>query len=307
MSELEKDADSFIAYLSNEKRSSPHTVASYDRVLRKALVSLKYNFPELKSWAEIGEMQMRFLLKEFNFSEDAERLSSVSVAHDIYALSSFFKFLLRKKRISVNPCSLIKAPKVKKPLPKVLSSNEIDKLFTVAPTTPKEIRDRAIAELLFSSGLRVGELVALNLSDFDETAQEVRIFGKGGKERTVPVGSIAIGWILAYLKVRDSFNPTDNALFLNRFGRRMTTRAVQQNLDKLALASGITVKISPHKLRHSFATELLGNGADLRMVQEMLGHSSLAATQVYTHVNFAKLQEIFNKAHPRAKSHEGES
>lgn len=307
MDELERDADSFIAYLSNEKRSGPNTVASYDRVLRKALISLKYNFPQLKSWSEIGEKEMRFLLKEFNFSFDAERLSSVSVAHDIYALSSFFKFLIKKKKLSSNPCSLIHAPKVRKPLPKVLSSNEIDQLFTVDPSSPKEIRDRAIAELLFSSGLRVGELVALNLGDLDETAQEVRVFGKGGKERSVPVGSQALNWIRIYLKVRDAFNPEDTALFLNRFGRRMTTRAVQQNLDKLASKSGLSIKISPHKLRHSFATELLGNGADLRMVQEMLGHSSLAATQVYTHINFAKLQEIFSKAHPRAKLHKEES
>ena len=157
MDELERDADSFIAYLSNEKRSGPNTVASYDRVLRKVLVSLKYNFPMLKSWSEVGEKEMRFLLKEFNFSYDAERLSSVSVAHDIYALSSFFKFLIKKKKLSSNPCSLIQAPKVRKPLPKVLSSNEIDKLFTSEPSSPKEIRDRAIAELLFSSGLRVGE------------------------------------------------------------------------------------------------------------------------------------------------------
>ena len=301
MENLRKDAESFIAFLANEKRSSRNTLSSYERVLRKTLSLLEANFPELNSWQDLKETHMRFLLKEFNFDKEANRLSSVSIAHDVYALSAFFKFLIKKRKLNFNPCSLIKAPKVHKPLPRVLSSNEISQLFTVEPQSPKEIRDRAMTELLFSSGLRVGELVSLNLGDVDAHLAEVKVFGKGGKERNIPVGKNAIYWIDLYLKVRDEFKPQSNALFLNRFGFRISTRAVQQNLDKLASDAGINSKISPHKLRHSFATELLGNGADLRMVQEMLGHASLAATQVYTHVNFERLQQIFDKAHPRAK------
>lgn len=163
-----------------------------------------------------------------------------------------------------------------------------------------EQRDSAIAELLFSSGLRVSELVGLDLKDLNYETKEIRVLGKGSKYRIVPVGEKALDKISNYLKIRDEFKPSEDALFLNKYGRRLTTRAVEQNLDKLSIKAGVQTHLNPHKLRHSFATELLQGGADLRSVQEMLGHASLAATQVYTHLDFEHLKSVYNKAHPLA-------
>ena len=153
---------------------------------------------------------------------------------------------------------------------------------------------------MFSSGLRVSELVSLDLSNINLEVCEVRVIGKGSKERIVPIGSKAVEKLKDYLILREQFNPQDNALFLNKYGKRMTTRAVEQNLDKLSTKAGVQTHLNPHKLRHSFATELLQGGADLRAVQEMLGHSNLAATQIYTHLDFEHLKEVYNKAHPIA-------
>ncbi|MBP5244281.1 MAG: tyrosine recombinase XerC [Succinivibrio sp.] len=292
--------DRYLDKLRFEKRSSPHTISSYQRVLLKALDVLEREFSEISEWKDVKLDQMRVIQREFNFDGDLNKLNNNSVAHDLYALSSFFRYLVSIDEIPDNPFSLVKAPKIKRHLPKILSMTEIDAILSVTPDTIYETRDLAIIELLFSSGLRVSELVGLDLDDYDEFVREVMVLGKGNKQRVVPVNDSAIERIDGYLQIRDSFNPQENALFLNRFGRRLTTRAVQQNLLKLCDKACVTTHLNPHKLRHSFATVLLQGGADLRSVQEMLGHSSLAATQIYTHLDFEHLKDVYNKAHPLA-------
>ncbi|MBO8415539.1 MAG: tyrosine-type recombinase/integrase, partial [Proteobacteria bacterium] len=290
----------FLNYLQHEKRCSEHTTASYSRVLTKARDCLLRE-TELVSFAEVGRPEMRILQREFNFNDDIERLSDNSVAHDLYALSSLFKFMQRRELMEQNPIELIQVPKVRRPLPRVLSLPEIEKLIAAAPGDIFGVRDRAVIELLFSSGLRVSELVALDLSSIDFELEEVRVLGKGRKERVVPVGSYAQRALKEYLARRHELHPAEDcsAVFLNRFGRRITTRAIEQNLEKIAKAAGLSGTVSPHKLRHSFATELLAGGADIRAVQEMLGHSSLAATEIYTHVDAARLKKVYDSAHPR--------
>lgn len=294
------DAEAFIAYLLHEKRYSAATASSYERVLKKAVTALSREFPDLKEWSAVGQNEMRLLSREFNFGQQAQKLQSGSVAHDLYALSSFFKFMVKKGRMPSDPFSFVQAPRVKKPLPRVLTLTELDRLLDQHPENPREVRDLAIAELLFSSGLRVSELTSLMLKDYDDGTAEVRVTGKGGKTRVVPVGSRARACLGNYLKVRGEFAPKEDFLFLNRYGQGLTTRAVEQNLKKLAERAGLNIDIFPHKLRHSFATEMVEHGADLRSVQEMLGHSSLAATQVYTNLDFEHLRKVYGAAHPRS-------
>ncbi len=303
---LQDDAKDFISYLLHEKRYSSKTADAYERVMHKAVESLNREAPEVTSWDKVDQREMRILAREFNFGVDANTLSSSSVAHDLYALSSFFSFMVAKGRLESSPFSYIKAPRVKRPLPKILTLNEINTLLSFEPENKFQIRDLAIAELLFSSGLRVSELTSLKLDDYIATVSEVIVTGKGNKTRVVPVGTQAIKKIGAYLAVRDEFEPKDDSLFLNRFGSGMSTRAVEQNLQKLAINAGLNIVLFPHKLRHSFATTLVEHGADLRSVQEMLGHSSLAATQIYTNLDFAHLRKVYNAAHPRALMKNGQ-
>lgn len=297
---LSDDVYRFIDHLRYEKRASIHTISSYSNVLKRAVTVLEREFDNIKSWQSVGLEQMRAIQRDFNFNDENIKQSNNSVAHDLYALSTFFKYLITQGELSDNPCSLIKAPKVKRHLPKILTLNEIDVLLDYEPKDVFEQRDSAIAELLFSSGLRVSELVGLDLKDLNYETKEIRVLGKGSKYRIVPVGEKALDKISNYLKIRDEFKPSEDALFLNKYGRRLTTRSVEQNLDKLSIKAGVQTHLNPHKLRHSFATELLQGGADLRSVQEMLGHASLAATQVYTHLDFEHLKSVYNKAHPLA-------
>ena len=289
---LSDDVYRFIDHLRYEKRASIHTISSYSNVLKRAVTVLEREFDNIKSWQSVGLEQMRAIQRDFNFNDENIKQSNNSVAHDLYALSSFFEYLIKQGELSDNPCSLIKAPKVKRHLPKILTLNEIDVLLDYEPKDVFEQRDSAIAELLFSSGLRVSELVGLGLKDLNYETKEIRVLGKGSKYRIVPVGEKALDKISNYLKIRDEFKPSEDALFLNKYGRRLTTRAVEQNLDKLSIKAGVQTHLNPHKLRHSFATELLQGGADLRSVQEMLGHASLAATQVYTHLDFEHLKVL---------------
>lgn len=297
---LSKDVEDFIAYLSSERRYSNETVSSYVRVMKKALQALHDESPELKNWLSIEKKHMRILAREFNFGQDAELLSSSSVAHDLYVLSSFFNFMVFKGRMEFSPFSFIKAPHIRRPLPKVMTASELDVLLSYTPENIYQLRDLAIADLLYSSGLRVFELTSLKVKDYDPALGEVRVFGKGSKIRFVPVGGKARIRIDEYIKKREALVPRDDALFISRFGTALSTRAVEQNLKKLALAAGLNVELFPHKLRHSFATTLVEHGADLRSVQEMLGHASLAATQIYTNLDFEHLRRVYNASHPRA-------
>ncbi len=307
MGDLEKAAADFCAYLTGERRMSELTARSYARAIGKAIAALRSECPEVQSWSDVGDAQMRAIARELNFGKDAQKLSSSSVAHDLYALGSFFDFMVMKGRLERSPASAVKAPRVKRALPRVLTMNEVEELLSVKPKDAQGIRDLAMAELFFSSGLRLSELTALDLGDYRPAMREVMVrSGKGGKDRVVPVGSRAAERIFEYLKMRPSFSPNCDALFVSRLGGRLTGRAVEMALKRLAMDAGMSANVFPHKLRHSFATELVEHGADLRSVQEMLGHSSLAATQIYTNLDFEHLKKVYSKAHPRARRQGGE-
>lgn len=299
-------ANLFLRHIRDERGYSPLTFQSYKETLERVIKFLSARpcaasaTGLLSSWSMLDKLDMRALSRHLNFKSNDERYSSASIAHAVHVVSSFFTFLQRQHLIATNPMQFITAPKAKNALPRVLSAQEVDQLTSTELKTPQDIRNRAITELLFSSGLRVGELISLNLGDISFDMREVRVVGKGDKERVVPVGRVALEAIERYLAVRFYFKPRDNALFVNRLGTRLNVRTVQTFIKEAAKNTGLTGTVTPHKLRHSFATELLNHGADLRLVQEMLGHSNLGTTQIYTHVDLARLQDVYNHAHPRA-------
>ena len=233
--------------------------------------------------------------------------SKATTARKLATLRSFYKFLVRRGRLTTSPVAAIRTPKQDKRLPRCLDSDKIETLLSSPDTnTLLGARDRAIIETLYSSGLRVSELVDLNLSDVDFLAEVVHVRGKGKKERVCPIGTSALQSIQHYLSHREadprkeSFDP--RALFVNKHGQRLSTRSVRRKLDKYLLMAGLDPRISPHTLRHSFATHMLNNGADLRVVQELLGHRSLSTTQVYTHLTTNQMKQVYDRAHPRGEA-----
>ncbi|MBX3396366.1 MAG: tyrosine recombinase XerC [Phycisphaerae bacterium] len=231
--------------------------------------------------------------------------SKATAARKLATLRSFYKFCLRRGFIQTNPVATIRTPKQEKRLPKFLDIEAIKKLLcTPDDTTLLGARDRAMLETMYSTGVRVSELVALNANDLDRDSGHLRVRGKGRKERITPIGPTAIAAIGRYLAMRNSDprNPTFNqeAMFVNKHGQRLSTRSVRRKLDKYLTMAGLDPAISPHTLRHTFATHMLNNGADLRSVQELLGHQSISTTQIYTHVTTAQLKKDYDNSHPRA-------
>ncbi len=231
--------------------------------------------------------------------------SKSTTARKLATLRSFYKFCLRRSYIESNPLVSIRTPKQEKRLPKFLEIDQINRLLnTPDETTVLGSRDKAMFEVLYSTGIRVSELVDLNLVDVDETAQCIRVRGKGKKQRTAPVGPTALGAIDRYMQLRNadprSADFDKDALFVNKHGKRLSTRSVRRKLDKYLAQAGLDTSVSPHTLRHSFATHMLNNGADLRGVQELLGHQSISTTQVYTHLTSARLKSAYDAAHPRS-------
>lgn len=231
--------------------------------------------------------------------------SKATAARKLATLRSFYKFCLRRSYITSNPVAAIRTPKQEKRLPRFLDVSEVQRLLS----TPDDgsllgARDRAMLETLYSTGVRVSELVALNLNDVDLVGESIRIRGKGRKERIAPIGPTAVSSIKHYLQIRtaDPRNPTFDTepLFVNKHGKRLSTRSVRRKLDKYLLACGLDPSISPHTLRHTFATHMLNNGADLRSVQELLGHQSISTTQVYTHLTTAQIKREYDQSHPRS-------
>ena len=221
-----------------------------------------------------------------------------SIARKVSALRSFFKYLVREKLVPSNPAKNVSTPKIEKSLPIALTVDEAFRLME-SPAEKSRFRDRAILELLYSSGIRVGELVGLNMNQLDLDLGIVKVMGKGRKERIVPVGTKAVEALKAYLMERGDLGD-EEPVFINHRGGRLTARSVGRLVKKYTKRSGIFRKISPHSLRHTFATHLLDAGADIREIQEMLGHVSLSTTQRYTHLSLGKLMEVYDKAHPRS-------
>ena len=249
-------------------------------------------------------------IREFLAHLAEQEYSPATMARKIATLRSFYKWLLKRAFVDANPMTLIRTPKQPKRLPKAIDVQEIERLLAAPDsTTLLGARDRAILETLYSTGIRVSELVGINRSDLDETGEAIVIRGKGRRERIVPLGSHALAALRNYQQILNSnmqdaglpIDP-DGALFINKHGGRLSTRSVRRKVTKYLREAGLDTEISPHTLRHSFATHLLDNGADLRSVQELLGHQSLSTTQVYTHLSTKRIRDAYDDAHPRAES-----
>lgn len=282
-------------FLRIEKQASPHTLSNYQRQLKAICQMLAEK--GLEQWQDVDSSVVRWLLSQSH----KQGLSAKSIGLRLVALRQFLAFLVRQGVLVANPATGIKSPKVGKHLPKNIDAEQISQLLNIESDEPMDIRDLAMMELMYSSGLRLSELQGLDLGDMDLATQEVRILGKGNKERIVPIGSKAVTALKRWLAARLQFAPQNNAVFLNKRGGRLSHRSIQLAMQKWGKKQGLSSHLHPHKLRHSFATHMLEASADLRAVQEFLGHSSLSTTQIYTHLDFQHLAKIYDSAHPRAK------
>ncbi|MEM7430640.1 MAG: tyrosine recombinase XerC [Pseudomonadota bacterium] len=288
--------DSFIRHLEVERRLSPLTCKHYRRDL-DALA--KYcDEVDIDNWGDVDSHQMR------SFSATCYRrgLAAKSIQRRLSAARTFYRYLLREKQVSVNPVDSIPAPKSPKRLPGNLDADRMARLLEIPGDGAIVDRDRAILELLYSSGLRLAELIDLNCDDVDQQDATVRVTGKGNKDRIVPVGRAALDALKRWRKSRPEFAPADEpALFVSSRGSRLAPRSVQARVTYWAKRQGIDTNVYPHLFRHSFATHLLESSHDLRGVQELLGHANISTTQVYTHLDFQHLAQIYDKTHPRAR------
>jgi integrase/recombinase XerC len=285
----------FTTYLQIERDVSPHTLAAYRSDLAQMLTFVVREKGETVSARDIDHLLLRRYLAGLS-----KNTKKSSIGRKLAAIRSFFRFLLRRGIIEMNPAELIATPKKEQNLPFHLDIDQATTLMEAPDDEQKyALRDRAILELLYSSGLRVSELTGLNIGELDLAAGMVRVTGKGGKERIVPVGSRALEAIKEYLDER-SDDTARGALFLNTRGGRINRRCVARIVDVHVMRIAAFKRISPHTLRHTFATHMLEGGADLRAIQELLGHASLSTTQKYTHVNIDHLMDVYDKAHPKA-------
>ena len=298
---IEKLSLDFVAKLEHEKGFSEHTLRAYHKDL------LQFdNFLKAEKRSSLESIN-HLLLRRFLAVLRSKNYSKTTIARKLASIRSFFKFLIREGELVANPFEMLRTPKQDKKLPHFLSITEVDVLLkTPDSSTLMGLRDMAIMETLYSTGIRVSELVGLDEGSIDFLAGMIKVQGKGKKERLVPIGSPAIKAINEYIdsksmskKKEEKSVSRSEPLFLNKYGGRLTARSVARSLDKYLKVSGINLLTSPHTFRHSFATHLLDKGADMRSVQEMLGHSSLSTTQVYTHITTERLKNVYDKAHPR--------
>ncbi|EHK90683.1 tyrosine recombinase XerC [Aggregatibacter actinomycetemcomitans] len=286
----------YFTYLRVERRVSPHTLSNYQRQLARVTAILQG--AGITQWQQVTASVVRYVVVQ---SSKQDGLKEKSLALRLSALRRFLTYLVQQGELKVNPATGISAPKQAKHLPKNIDTDQVQQLLANDSKEPIDIRDRAIIELLYGSGLRLSELQGLNLNSIHLRSREVRVIGKGNKERVVPLGRYASHAIQQWLKVRLLFNPKDDALFVSQLGNRMSHRAIQMRLETWGIRQGLNSHLNPHKLRHSFATHMLEASSDLRAVQELLGHSNLSTTQIYTHLNFQHLAAVYDAAHPRAK------
>ncbi len=288
--------DKFIHHLKYERRLSPLTLKHY----RRDLEALAGYCDEIgrEGWSDLDSEDFR----AFSGTSYRRGLSARSIQRRLSAARTFFRYLLREKQVRKNPVESVPAPKHGKRLPENLDADRMGKLLEIEGDTPIVDRDRAILELLYSSGLRLAELVDLNLGDVDHADATVRVTGKGNKDRIVPVGSKALTALARWRQSRVAMaNPDEPALFVSNRGQRLSPRSVQARVTYWARRQGIDSKVYPHLFRHSFATHLLESSHDLRGVQELLGHANISTTQVYTHLDFQHLAQMYDKTHPRAR------
>jgi integrase/recombinase XerC len=286
----------FERYLGTERRLSVHTLSAYGRDLGALRDWCDRN--GIQDWAQLDHQHIR----TFAARSHARGLQGRSIQRRLAALRTFFGFLLREGALQRNPALEIRAPKAVRRLPHTLDVDQMGELLAHRPTGPLQVRDLALMELFYSSGLRLAELTGLKLRDLDLKTGQVRVLGKGSKERIAPVGSMAIKALQLWLAARAGMAaPDQQAVFVGRNGAALGPRAVQLRVAALARAAGLPQHLHPHMFRHSFATHLLESSRDLRGVQELLGHANISTTQVYTHLDFQHLAQTYDQAHPRAK------
>lgn len=290
MSEFQDKLEDYVKYLSLQRNYSVHTSVSYSSDIR-----------------QFGEITgNRIAVSEADIRGYLEKLSKLkygknSIARKVISVRNFYKFLVKIKVMETSPFKYILTPKSEKKLPSYLTEQETDNLLRGAEGRDfLSLRDRALLELVYSTGIRVNELVSLNTKNVDFINEEIKVLGKGAKERIVPAGETALNILRGYMKELAKVQP-EGMLFINKNRTRLTARSVARMVKKYALKAGIEKKVTPHTLRHSFATHLLDRGAGLRDVQEMLGHANLSTTQIYTHLSIGKLKKEYDKAHPRAR------
>lgn len=292
--------EEYFRQLEVEKRASIHTVSSYKYDIQQLESFCKTK--TIKNWQDVQQIDIRAHIA----SRHRQGIGSKSLQRELSAIRNFFKFLLNKQLLDNNPAEHVKAPKQPRKLPKTLDVDQITGLLEAGTSSVLEIRDLAMFELFYSSGLRLSELCALNLSDLDLADNSLRVcLGKGGKSRILPVGSKAITAINLWLVLRPKMATTvELAVFVSTHGKRLGQRSVELRLEQWCKKKGIDEHIHPHMLRHSFASHLLESSQDLRAVQDLLGHSNISTTQIYTHINFQHLAEVYDNAHPRARKNQ---
>jgi integrase/recombinase XerD len=303
---MQEQIQAFLKFITVEKGYAQNTLAAYQNDLGQLAAYLQKKTPHA-TWAQISRADMN----EYVLHMKAQKMSSTTVARKVAALKSFFHFLTLENIIAENPLTTLDAPKVRKYLPNALSVQDVERLLAepAKDSSPKGQRDRAIMEALYATGMRITELIQLNLNDLslnetDPKNSFIRCAGKGAKERILPLYTQAVTALQTYIQngrhqlLKD---PLQEALFVNQRGERLTRQGLWLIIKEYARRVGIAVEVTPHTLRHSFATHMLNNGADLRNVQALLGHANSATTQVYPHVTNDRLREVYNDAHPRAK------
>ncbi len=285
--------DKFLNYIEMEKNYSPHTCKNY-----------RHDLEEFKSFLEVSkQMGIKeidyFILRKFLSLLNKKKLNKRTISRKISTLKSFFKFLLREKILKNNPAASLIYPRLDKPLPKFLTEDQVEKILELPDLNKLSgLRDKAILEFLYSTGARVSEMVSLKKDDLDLIGGVAKVTGKGRKERLLPLGEPAIESIRRYLSERKD---DERAFFLNKNNKSLSGRGVRLIISKYIKKTAFSLAVSPHVFRHSFATHLLNHGADLRSVQELLGHSSISTTQIYTHISLDSLQKVYQRTHPRAK------
>lgn len=282
-------------YLRIERRLSDKTLENYQRQLTQIIEMLSAQ--EISDWRQVDASVVRYVLA----LSRQQGLNAKSLALRLSSLRGFMQYLLSQDVIKVNPAKTISAPKQNKRLPKNFDAEQVGQLLDNHSKEPIDLRDLAMMELMYSAGLRLNELQQLNTQDIQSRTRELRVIGKGNKERILPYGRYAAHALQKWLSVRALFNPEDDALFVSQRGKRISHRSIQQRMELWGKRQGMNGHLNPHKLRHSFATHMLESSADLRAVQELLGHANLSTTQIYTHLDFKHLAEVYDNAHPRAK------
>jgi integrase/recombinase XerC len=301
---MQKIFDRYIQYLEAERNASPYTVRNY-----RADLADFFKFLKAKELTLLNEVD-RHVLRDYLSHLVEGGIAKASIARKLSAIRSFYRYLVREEIIPKNPIEQVSSPKLDKRLPSFLTKEEMVKLLNAPDlSTPLGQRDRALLELLYASGLRVSELASLTPEQVDLETNEIRVWGKGSKERMVLMGKPAAAALKSYIgegRIKLQGKKKSNALFLNRYGQRLPERSVQRLLEQYAKKSGIGKRIHPHMLRHTFATHLLDGGADLRVVQELLGHARLSSTQIYTHVTKGQARKVYLSAHPLAREKKNE-